>query len=429
MREAIQIKLLEDHRFYLPIGMLGVSLLSRVIASAFDRTPRRPPLRLEATVADNRSGPFGIAMTSRSYSSAFVAIVFMLSAVLSATQAEQSRISGQITDGSTGALPGVTVTITSASNRSLTVVLTTGGNGDYETPLLAPGEYAVTFALSGFDTRSIQKVVLKPGEKLVLNQELSVARLSETVEVTAPFLPPPVEAIRIVPPPERPKAIPVDKEILASVCGPRQSTNFSIALGHIVGQRDDVDRGLIGPGDIVRLDTGETDGISTGQNLVVRRRFQTGDRSLPKKLSTFAEQTAGLVQIIEVQQETSTALVVYQCGELMAGDTVEPYQPQLAVTTVIDGTPRFDEPATIVTGEHGQAMGTTRQMMVIDRGIMQGVARGQRLTIFRRSAADGSVKITIGDGIVVAVRADSATFRIERATDAIEVGDFVAIHR
>ena len=149
----------------------------------------------------------------------------------------------------------------------------------------------------------------------------------------------------------------------------------------------------------------------------------------PKKLSTFAEQTAGLVQIIEVQPETSTAFVVYQCGELMAGDTVEPYQPQLAMTTVVDGTPRFDEPATIVTGEHGQAMGTTRQMMVIDRGIMQGVARGQRLTIFRRSAADGSAKITIGDGIVVAVRADSATFRIERATDAIEVGDLVAIHR
>ena len=44
-------------------------------------------------------------------------------------------------------------------------------------------------------------------------------------------------------------------------------------------------------------------------------------------------------------------------------------------------------------------------MMVIDRGIMQGVQRGQRLTIFRRSKSDRPV-VTIGDGIIVSVRAD-----------------------
>jgi hypothetical protein len=364
----------------------------------------------------------------RSLPTLLIAATITLFATVSAAQTAESRISGRITDGSDGTLPGVTVTITSVANRAQTIVLTTSGNGDYETPPLQPGEYTVTFVLSGFDTRAF-KVVLRPDEKLVFNQKLSVAPLSETVEVTAPFLPPPVEPSRPVPRPERPQAHPVDPEILASVCGPRQSTAFSIALGRIVGQNDDPHRGLIGPGEIVRLDAGETHGISRGQNLVVRRRFPTGDRSASKKLATFGEQTAGLVQIIDVQPDTSTALVVYQCGELMAGDTVEPYQPQLAVTTVTDGTPRFDEPATIITGEHGQTMATARQMMVIDRGIMQGVARGQRLTIFRRSAAGGSATFTLGDGVIVAVRADSATIRIDRATDAIEVGDLVAIHR
>jgi len=363
----------------------------------------------------------------RSYQTLLIAVAVAFSATAAAAQGVQSRISGRITDGSAGSLPGVTVTIAPVADRTQTLVLTTAENGDYETSL-EPGEYTVTFALSGFDARAF-KFVLRPGEKLVLDQELSVAPLSETVEVTAPFLPPPVEPSRPVPRPERPRANPVDKEILASVCGPRQSSDFSIAVGHIVGQRDDVHRGLIGPGDIVRLDAGESHGISPGQNFVVRRRFPTGDRSASKKLATFGEQTAGLVQIIDVQPDTSTALVVYQCGELMAGDTFEPYQPQLAVTTVTDGTPRFDEPATIITGEHGQTMGTARQMMVIDRGIMQGVARGQRLTIFRRSAAGGSLKFMLGDGVIVAVRADSATIRIDRATDAIEVGDLVAIHR
>jgi hypothetical protein len=67
--------------------------------------------------------------------------------------------------------------------------------------------------------------------------------------------------------------------------------------------------------------------------------------------------------------------------------------------------------------------------MVIDRGIMQGVQRGQQLTIFRRVDARSGPLNILGDGVIVAVRADSATIRIERATDAVMVGDQVAIHR
>jgi uncharacterized protein YjlB len=59
---------------------------------------------------------------------------------------------------------------------------------------------------------------------------------------------------------------------------------------------------------------------------------------------------------------------------------------------------------------------------------MQGVQRGQRVTIFR-GAQGSAVPLTIGDGVIVAVRADSATMRIERANDAVAVGDLVALHR
>jgi hypothetical protein len=68
-------------------------------------------------------------------------------------------------------------------------------------------------------------------------------------------------------------------------------------------------------------------------------------------------------------------------------------------------------------------------MMVIDRGIMQGVQRGQRLTIFRQAPGSPGTNVTIGDGVIIAVRADSATLRIDRTVDAITVGDMVALHR
>jgi hypothetical protein len=340
-------------------------------------------------------------------------------------QNNPSRLMGVVADGSGAALPGVTVTVRSVGAPVTTVV--TDGSGRYLTEWMPPGIYIVSFALSGFETKSVTNIPLAAGQTVVLDQQLSLASLSETVEVraTAPAPTPPPAPKR----PVRPEAKPVDKEILASVCGPRQATAFSQAIGRIVSHRDDPDRQLLARGDLLQIDAGEKHGVTSGQNLVVRRRFQTGDPFAPKKVATFAEQSAGLVQIVETQAESSVALVVYVCGELRAGDTVEPYIAQPAFFAVSAGTPRFDEPGRITTGESGQTAGSAGQMMVIDRGIMQGVQRGQRLTIFRRPQGGAGRPLTVGDGVVIALRADSATIRIERATDAVQVGDLIALHR
>ena len=135
----------------------------------------------------------------------------------------------------------------------------------------------------------------------------------------------------------------------------------------------------------MRIDAGEKQGVAAGQNLVVRRRFQTGDWTVPKKLQTFGEQAAGLVQIMETHRDSAVAMVVYACGEIVAGDTLERTCRSRRSSPSAAGTPRFDEPARITLGENGRKTAAAGQMMVIDRGIMQGVQRGQRLTIFRRA--------------------------------------------
>jgi len=108
---------------------------------------------------------------------------------------------------------------------------------------------------------------------------------------------------------------------------------------------------------------------------------------------------------------------------------VEPVAAQPTFVTVAVGAPQFEEPAKIVTGEHGQGLSADGQMMVIDRGIMQGVQRGQRITIFRRAPGAGSRPVTLGEGVIISVRADSATMLIDHVTDAVMVGDLVALHR
>lgn len=358
------------------------------------------------------------------------ALVVALGApVLLGAQAGQARLTGRVTDGSGGALPGATVTI-AGPGLSKPVAVVTDEVGRSQTPPLAPGTYSVTFEMSGFETRTNPTVVLGPAEVFVLDRQLGLASLAETVTVTgdAPKPPPPA-ALPLPPIRPRPQTVPIPKAMLASVCGPDKPADVSYTVGHIVSHRDNRRRQLYGPGDVLLLDVGADTGMKAGQNFVVRRRFRYGDKGLSLKLATYGEHTAGLVQVVETTPETSVAVIVYACGEVMAGDALEPFEPMPVVTAQSGGSPQFDNPARIVFGELGQVTGGPRQLMVIDRGFNQGVGRGQRVTIFRKSKIDRGPVTTIGDAVVVVTRPQSATIRIERVTDVVEVGDLVALHR
>lgn len=175
------------------------------------------------------------------------------------------------------------------------------------------------------------------------------------------------------------------------------------------------------------LDIGREHDVTAGQNFVVRRRFRVGDKT-PLIEATFGEHTAELIQVVETTARESLAVVVYACDELVAGDGLEAFDAESRVVAGSHGTPQFDEPARIVFGDDGRTLAAPPQLMVIDRGSAQGVLRGQRLTIFRRPAGEHGIA-QVGEAIVVAVRPNGATIRLERATDAVAVGDLVALHR
>ena len=88
----------------------------------------------------------------------------------------------------------------------------------------------------------------------------------------------------------------------------------------------------------------------------------------------------------------------------------------------------YDEAARILFADAGQTMGMARRLMVIDRGSDHAIHAGQRLTLFHRERRGASPAV-VGDAVVVAVRADSATIRIEHATDVIASGDWAAPQR
>src|SRR5687767_3529862 len=112
-----------------------------------------------------------------------LAVVMCLCAVVATAQVPTGTVTGRVVDEKEGVTPGVTVTATSPNLQGPRVTVTSG-NGDYSIPLLPPGDYTVTFELSGF--RTVRRTISVASTQTVpLNVELSIAEVTETVQVTA----------------------------------------------------------------------------------------------------------------------------------------------------------------------------------------------------------------------------------------------------
>ena len=90
---------------------------------------------------------------------------------------------GVVTDADGSALPGATVTITSPALQGSRTA-TTSASGEYDFPLLPPGEYRVEYGLSSFETVVRTGVVVNLDQKTKVNVSLALARATASVEVT-----------------------------------------------------------------------------------------------------------------------------------------------------------------------------------------------------------------------------------------------------
>ncbi|MGC2657141.1 MAG: carboxypeptidase-like regulatory domain-containing protein [Bryobacteraceae bacterium] len=108
---------------------------------------------------------------------------FLLATGLLFGQATGS-ISGNITDATGAAIPGVKVTILSPSTGSSREAMT-DQDGHYVVPLLGVGEYTVRSEVKGFQTSEATHVRLQVDEQREIDFKLSPATVQESVEVSA----------------------------------------------------------------------------------------------------------------------------------------------------------------------------------------------------------------------------------------------------
>jgi hypothetical protein len=93
-------------------------------------------------------------------------------------------LSGHVTSDSQ-TLPGETVTVTSPALQGARTA-TTNSNGDYNLPLLPPGDYQVKFEIQGFQHQE-RTIRINAAQGSSLNTTLSLEGVAETIEVVGNY--------------------------------------------------------------------------------------------------------------------------------------------------------------------------------------------------------------------------------------------------
>jgi Carboxypeptidase regulatory-like domain len=101
-----------------------------------------------------------------------------------AAQQAQASITGVVRDASGAVLPGVTVEASSDVLIEKVRSAVSDGTGQYRIVNLLPGTYTVTFTLPGFSTFKREGIILEGTLTALVNAELKVGSLQETITVS-----------------------------------------------------------------------------------------------------------------------------------------------------------------------------------------------------------------------------------------------------
>jgi hypothetical protein len=97
---------------------------------------------------------------------------------------QTGTVSGTVRSSDNMTLPGVTVTVTSPALQGEREAVS-DTNGVYYLGVLPPGSYRVTFAIPGFEPVLRENVAVSAGAIVDVGATLSLARVAESVTVTA----------------------------------------------------------------------------------------------------------------------------------------------------------------------------------------------------------------------------------------------------
>jgi hypothetical protein len=163
--------------------------------------------------------------------------VFVILCVLPATARAQVTLSGSVTDNTGGVLPGVTVEAASPVLIEKVRTATTDASGRYRIENLRPGEYTLTFTLSGFSTVKRERQTLSGSGVVTADVQLRPGIVQETVTVTG--------GVPVVDVESTQREIALDNETLRSLPSVRSYSYLLNTVPGVTSNNNDVNTGPV----------------------------------------------------------------------------------------------------------------------------------------------------------------------------------------
>jgi hypothetical protein len=174
----------------------------------------------------------------------------------------------------------------------------------------------------------------------------------------------------------------------------------------VVGAEKENQKVTFAQGDVVFLNRGRGAGVQPGAVYYIIRPVGMVNHPFKKEKLGYLVREVGLLRVVEVGNETSTAEITVSCDTIEFGDVLKPYE-EYAGPNVGEARPlpRFGEGSGGTTGQIVMAPGfhenlSANRVVYIDLGTRQDVRPGDVFTIYREIGAGEGITRTPRDKVV-----------------------------
>ena len=174
----------------------------------------------------------------------------------------------------------------------------------------------------------------------------------------------------------------------------------------IVGAEQENMKVTFAQGDVVFLNRGRGAGIQSGAAYFIIRPLGEFKHPFTKKKMGFYVREVGLLRVLEVQDQTSTAQILVSCDTVEFGDLLQPYQEVAPpVAREARPLPRYSEGSNDTRGQIIMSPGFHEQLsanrvVFVDLGRQENVQPGDYFTIYRQTGATEGITNTPKDNVV-----------------------------
>jgi len=203
---------------------------------------------------------------------------------------------------------------------------------------------------------------------------------------------------------------------------------------YILGTEQGATKVSLSERDIVYLSKGSNAGVKAGD--VYTAHHPSYDIKHPSSGRTIGHkvETTGWVRVILVQENSSTGVIERSCQDSHAGDYLKPFE-KVSVPLIVKRPPpdRLTPPSGKIEGSivdigEDSMIAGQGQLVTINLGTANGIAPGNRLTVFKiMYPSVPTSRNVVGELAVVSVRDRTATAVVTYSGDAIMNGDRVEL--